>query len=206
MSHEFYVFGSVARGDATATSDVDILVIPRDENCSRDYPPTWSVYQRQTVLDYYKMGRLFAWHLYLESRCLFTPLPTPWLSSLGEPSSYQTARQDVEQLWMLLNGSLDEIRSGTDSLVYELGIAYTAIRDVAMSASWRWLGRPAFSRDAPYQLPIECPLRFGTYQVAMAARHASTRGADIPREIEQAAEALMAAPLNAWIKQLLQGL
>lgn len=206
MSQEFYVFGSVARGDASVGSDVDILVVPDDGQQAASYPASWSVYRRQTIREYYESGRLFAWHLHLESKCIFSPLRQPWLASLGEPSRYASARQDVEHLWQLLAESIEELRRGTDSLVYELGISYTALRDIAMSASWAWLGRPNFSRMVPYELPVECPLGAEAYRVAMAARHASARGAGIPGGAVAAAHSVMVAPLDGWVGRLLERL
>jgi Nucleotidyltransferase domain len=202
MSHELYAFGSLVRGDVTPSSDVDILVVPLDFAEPHRYPPGWSVYTRRTMLEYFQDGRLFAWHLHLESRCLFSPMEVPWLATLGKPAPYKTAREDVEQLGRLLAESLSEIRHASDSLVYELGLAYTAIRDIAMSASWAVAGRPNFSRNAPFELPGPCPLDCAAYRVAMAARHASTRGTVIPDGIERAAESLTAAPLDVWVTEL----
>jgi len=202
MNHELYAFGSLVRGDVTASSDVDILVVPFDTAEPGRYPLGWSVYTRPTILEYFRGGRLFAWHLHLESRCLYSSQVKPWLSTLGEPAPYRTAREDVGELNELLVESLLRMRQRSDSLVYEVGLAYTAIRDIAMSASWAVTGRPNFSSAAPFVLPVPCPIDRDTYEVAMAARHASTRGASIPPGIARAADTLTAAPLHAWIAEL----
>lgn len=202
MSHEFYAFGSVVRGDVTPSSDVDILVVPTETGREDCYPNGWSVYSRPVLCEYFRKGRLFAWHLHLESICLFSPHPEPWLATLGEPAPYATAREDVSDLQVLLGDSLDKIRQGSESLVYELGLVYTAIRDIGMAASWAVTGRPNFSRSAPFDLPHPCPVEYGAYAVAMAARHASTRGSDIPQGVESAAAAMMKAPLNTWVDEL----
>lgn len=200
--HEFYAFGSLIRGDVTPNSDADILVIPFHAGEKKRYPEKWSVYTRETLLEYFRKGRLFAWHLHLESRCLYTPLNEPWLVTIGTPASYQSARSDIVELKKLLDEALDQIQDKTNSMIYELGLVYTAIRDIAMSASWAVSGRPNFSRNAPYELPILCPLAPEIYRIAMMARHASTRGTHIPSEVELAVESIDGHSLHVWIKKL----
>lgn len=202
MNHEIHAFGSIVRGDVTPRSDVDILVIPLDGYASGQYPAGWSVYTQSTLREYFREGRLFAWHLRLESRCLFSPLKTTWLAALGEPAPYTSARADVAELRELLAESIRQLHGSSDSVVYELGLAYTAIRDIAMASSWVLDGRPNFSRDAPFEIALSCPLDRAAYGVAMAARHASTRGTSMPVEIEAAVDALTSAPLDAWAAEL----
>ena len=154
MNHEIYIFGSTVRGESAIDSDIDVLAIPSDGETASSYPPTWSVYSRDTLADYFAQGRLFAWHLYLESRVVFSASDRPWLQSIGAPAEYTTAKTDIETLGGLLRRSVSEIKKGTPSLVYEMGLIYTAVRDIAMSASWKLMGKPCFSRRAPYLLPL----------------------------------------------------
>lgn len=201
MNHELYVFGSICRGEISPTSDVDVLVVPfsDDRSC---YPSNWSIYTPQLLREYYSQGRLFAWHLHLEARNIFTSNDRPYLSMLGEPSLYSTMRSDIDDLEELLQESLNELRNGTKSEVYELGIAYTAIRDIAMSASWSILGAPCFSSDAPYRLPNPPPLQIGTYKQSMLARHSSTRGVEMSLDIDKAVKDIVNAPFGHWINSL----
>ena len=111
-------------------------------------------------------------------------------------------RSDIDDLEELLQESLDELRNGTNSEIFELGIAYTAIRDIAMSASWTILGAPCFSSDAPYRLPNPPPLEIGTYRQAMLARHSSTRGTEITVELDKAVKEIIDAPFGRWINSL----
>jgi hypothetical protein len=198
MTYEIYAFGSVTRGDVSPTSDVDILVLDDIPSNSR-FPRDWSVYSRSVVANYYKSGRLFAWHLHLEAVLLHPTGGGGFLAKLGAPSRYTTATDDIADLRVLLSGSLDEIRRGSLSQVYELGLVYTALRDVAMSASWQLLGRPSFSRYAPYEITPPCPLPRPAYETAMKARHASTRGTPEPADCQAAADAALASPLLEWL-------
>ena len=202
MSHDIYIFGSVVRGEVSGTSDIDVLVIPTSEPVSFAYPPSWSVYQQETIAAYFREGRLFAWHLHLESRCVYSAGPSNWLQSLGRPAPYLTAREDVSNLSSLLSDSLAQLRKGTDSAIYELGICYTALRDIAMAASWQALGAPSFSRYAPYRLPKPIPLDLAVYESAMLARHFSTRGGPRPGSIESTAAAVLDAQLIGWAHTL----
>lgn len=202
MSHEIFIFGSVVRGEVSGTSDIDVLVIPTNETAPSAYPPNWSVYQRETIAAYFHEGRLFAWHLHLESRCVYSAGPSNWLQSLGRPAPYVRAREDIASLSCLLSDSLAQLSEGSDSAIYEVGICYTALRDIAMAASWRALGAPSFSRYAPFRLPTPLPLDPEVYENAMLARHFATRGGPRPGAIERTATALLGAPLIAWVNTL----
>lgn len=198
MTYEIYAFGSVTRGDVSPTSDVDILVLDDIPSISR-FPRDWSVYSKATVSKYYEAGRLFAWHLHLEAVLLHPAGGGGFLATLGPPSRYATAADDIADLRVLLSSSIDEIRRGSPSQVYELGLVYTVLRDVAMSASWQLLGRPSFSRYAPYQIIPPCPLPRPAYEIAMKSRHASTRGIPQPADFHAAAGAVLASPLLEWL-------
>lgn len=201
MKHEIYVFGSICRGEISPTSDVDVLVLPFTDDRSK-LPVSWSIYAPELLREYYSQGRLFAWHLHLEAKCIFSPFERPFLNSLGAPAPYSTMRKDIDELEELLQEAIHELKNGTKSVVYELGIAYTAIRDLAMSASWALLGSPCFSSDAPYRLPNPCPLGFATYKQAKLARHSSTRGTEIEADLDQAVNEIICAPFEQWVESL----
>ena len=203
MNHDIHVFGSVIRGEVDASSDIDILVIPESGIAQNGYPVSWSVYSRETIAQYYSEGRLFAWHLHFESRCLYCFSGSSWLISLGEPAPYVTAEADIADLYDLLQAALRELDQQSPSFVYEVGLVYTAIRDIAMCASWSVLGVPCFSRRAPYLLPSKCPVPERIYNIAMAARHCSTRGGSPDIEnTEYAARMLLLTPLESWVNEL----
>lgn len=201
MTHDLYIFGSAVRGEVSSSSDIDVLVIPF-HNSQREYPSSWSVYSAETIESYFCAGRLFAWHLHLDARCIYSSGAIPYLSSLGTPASYSSAAVDIDDLDEMLRQSLVEIRGKTNNLIYELGIAYTAIRDIAMAASWTTMDRPCFSRNAPYLLPIPCPLPTEAYHGAMLARHSSTRGSEHEIDTIRVAKQLLAAPVLRWVNNI----
>ncbi len=178
MIHDIYVFGSICRGESSPTSDVDVLVIPFAGESS-EFPSGWSIYSPKLIQEYYAKGRLFAWHLHLEAKCVFSSDELSFLSRLGSPAPYSTMIDDINDLENLLQQAVTELKNGTRNIIYELGIIYTALRDLAMSASWTLLGVPCFSSNAPYKLPVHFPLSLATYKQAMLARHSSTRGTEL---------------------------
>ncbi len=201
MNHEIYIFGSAVRGEVSPTSDIDVLVIPT-EGSRTDYPPSWSVYSPEIIESHYRAGRLFAWHLHLEAQRIFPLEGASFLARLGAPAPYASALSDIADLEGLLKEALSEIRAGTNSLIYELGIAYTAIRDIAMAASWILLETPSFSRYTPYVLPTTCPLPIDAYRSAMLARHQTTRGTAYPFDSGAVAARLIASPVLDWVSDL----
>ncbi|MEW6422716.1 MAG: nucleotidyltransferase domain-containing protein [Deinococcota bacterium] len=201
MIHDLYIFGSAARGEVSSTSDIDVLVVPLGGG-KPEYPTGWSVYSPEVIQSYFESGRLFAWHLYLEAKCIHSANPMPYLSSLGQPAPYSSAGEDIDDLEGMLHDSLIEIQARTTNLIYELGIAYTAMRDIAMAASWVLMDRPCFSRDAPFLLPSPCPISRKAYKGAMLARHSSTRGSDHNIQAEDIAKELLSAPIISWVRDL----
>jgi len=199
--HDLYIFGSAARGEVSPSSDIDVLVIPLAQGQS-EYPDTWSVYSPTTIQSYFKSGRLFAWHLYLEAKCIHSANTKPYLLSLGTPAPYSSAGNDIDELEGMLRDSLHELQHQTKNLVYELGISYTAIRDIAMSASWALLDSPCFSRDVPFLLPSPCPLSREAYRGTMLARHSSTRGSNNQIDIPRVTQELLTAPILSWVRDI----
>ena len=201
MTHEIYIFGSMTRGEVSITSDSDVLVIP-DGSIPDLFPTSWSVYSKKTIETYFSNGRLFAWHLHLEAVRVYPQSGTAFLDQLGKPAPYSSIAEDLADLTFLLQSTLDELQQDSPSQIYELGLAYTAIRDIAMAASWAMLPRPSFSRYAPYKLPVPCRLPLAIYETAMYARHASTRGTPEPVEYAQAANYLTAFPILEWVESV----
>jgi len=191
----------MTRGEVSPSSDADVLVI-QDDPQPESFPPSWSVYSRKTIETYFASGRLFAWHLYLEAVRIYPRSGNGFLAELGEPAAYCSLNEDLADLRLLLENSLLELQNNSPSKIYELGIAYTAIRDIAMAASWSLLARPSFSRYAPYELPVRCPLHIGDYETAMRARHASTRGTAEPVGYDLAAYHLVASPILEWAESV----
>jgi hypothetical protein len=179
---ELYVFGSAASGEVDSESDLDVLVVLDDQERGGHFPPSWSVYSRSRVQNLYKLGTLFAWHLHLGAVKIFPRSAKGWISELGEPSPYSAAENEIGALIEIGADAVSELKNGTPSNVFELGIMYLVSRDIAMAASQIVLGAFTFSRFAPFQFKNPMfPLELAEYQYGMSCRRATTRGLQIAR-------------------------
>ena len=182
------VFGSMARGDNDGQSAADILVVVRDrsgkvpERVVMDYvrpsvnvSPTISWYGRDRLQNMFRSGHLFAWHLSRESRALWGPADIQEL--FGEPAPYQDALLDISSFQTIIEGIPAALRSCPRNAVYEMGLLYVCVRNIAMSASWHLCDAPDFTRYSPFNFKSRqfCASR-ADYELAMACRMASQRG------------------------------
>lgn len=187
------VFGSYGRGNSDANSDLDILVLCPDNGgtqsekhvrnfIARHYEiePSISWYGEEKLLHFFETGDLFAWHLFQES------FPMPGFSHLkeifGEPNAYKNCQDDINGLLEILKEIPNQISMNPQNMVYELGICYVCVRNIAMAASSVLCKKVDFGRYSPFSLPIR-PLLISLedYKVLASCRHASTRGFNAPR-------------------------
>ncbi len=199
MNAELYIFGSAVRGEIDASSDLDVLAVPAT-GITASYPEGWSIYQRSTLKRYFEEGRLFAWHLHLESVCVYKPTKESYIEGLGRPALYKDGVQDFENFNAMYCDAVAAIRAGTSSIIFETGLIYTCLRDLAMAASWHLLHRPDFSRYSPFHLPTPIPLSRAAYETAIASRHWSNRGC--PRTMllsQEDIKQLCSEKIREWI-------
>ena len=186
------IFGSYGRGSQDTRSDLDVLVICNDgagtqsESAVRaeiarkfDEAPSISWYGEKKMAHFFSTGDLFAWHLYSESY----PLPgyISMAEMFGRPESYLNCRHDIKGLRDILRSIPDQIAQNPQNLIYELGLAYVCLRNIAMTASSVLCETAIFSRCSPFHLPeIGQPISNADYDLLTQCRHASTRGAKAP--------------------------
>lgn len=182
------VFGSYARGDFDALSDLDVLVLVKDGSGTTSEEvvveaitpllpkrPSVSFYGERKLRAMFEEGHLYAWHLFLESHSIagFPDMKTIF----GQPSAYGTALEDVAGLIKILDDVERQIRSAPHNSIFEMGILYVCARNIAMSASWHFSRQPDFGRYSPFSFPkIPFPLSKTQYEIMMQCRMASTRG------------------------------
>lgn len=185
-----YIFGSTARGDNDARSDLDVLAIVEDnrgkvaEADVLSYIPkkfdgsdvSISWYGLARISQMFENGELFAWHLYRETLPIFETSQV--IRDLGEPGFYEDGKEDIDSFRLILSNIPNEVSSSPHNAVYELGLIYVCVRNIAMSASWTLRGYPDFSRYSPFNLPndLASPLSRDEYDVAMRCRLAGQRG------------------------------
>jgi hypothetical protein len=185
---EFYIFGSVCRGEPDPGSDIDVLAICDQPKASQELPASWSVYSPRRLRQLFKRGTLFAWHLYLEAVPIWPRGKTGFLKRFGPPGTYRGAKREISDLGEILCTAVTELKRGSKSEVYEFGVIALACRDTAMAAAPMLTGRFDFSRYAPLRLPAgRFPLTRREFDYLLVCRRATTRGAELRRirRIEQ---------------------
>lgn len=208
-----YIFGSVARGEQDALSDLDVLAVVRtgggkvaDEVVAQYIPPALqslklsiSWYGRDRLREMFENGELFAWHLAAETQPIFDP--TDFLPKLGRPGAYYEAAQDVASFLQVFGGIQDQIVASPYNAAYEAGLVYVCVRNIAMAASSRLAGVPDFSRYSALRLPnlAPCPITQAQFDIAMRARMASQRGYDPPPQATADFVLALVDRLTPWL-------
>lgn len=148
--------GSAARGELDDTSDIDLVAVysdpavqPRVTTDMWPIPVDVSHYRLATVQRMWSSGHLFAWHLYLEAIPL-GPSARAMLANLGKPTANQTCGQEAKDLLQDLEHSHSQVLAGSPNSIYEAGISYVCIRNIAIHLSWFTTRGLNFSRLAPW--------------------------------------------------------
>ncbi|MRT09681.1 nucleotidyltransferase domain-containing protein [Pantoea agglomerans] len=171
-----YAFGSLCRGEVSKDSDVDILALVdgRDERFgSHEY----SVYSYGRIIEMWAEGNPFAWHLFLESKLIFSADGDDFLRDIGKPHDYVNFKNDYLKFKTLLDESLKSLKSGTKSYIFEMSNIFLAVRNISICYSLACSEKPIFSRAAAQMLSnksIKLPLH--VYNILERSRILSTRG------------------------------
>jgi hypothetical protein len=150
----------------------------------------------------FKNGELFAWHLYAETIPIFEQ--RPFLSSLGRPNPYTDGVQDVQSFHKILKGIPDQVNENQYNAIYETGLIYVCVRNIAMAASWALCDKPDFSRYSPFHLRYvrESPISLDSYEITMACRMAAQRGLEPPLGVDAEFALRMYGQLDPWIDEI----
>lgn len=183
-------FGSFCREDYGVSSDIDILCISSfSENKKKLFNArikelisdraSVSFYQPERISLMYTEGHLFAWHLYSESKKVFSE-DLDFIDTLGIPAKYTGCLGDIKNFIDIIQGSRVAIKGGNSSIVYEAGLLYLCARNISMCGSYIFSRRVDFSKYSPYNIDLNSFLQFPVdkidYEYLIAARHSATRG------------------------------
>lgn len=169
-----YVFGSLVRGEFESDSDIDILTIGTEEELT-SLPSFCLKYTKRSIEECFQRGDLFAHHLFAESKLVFSSDGSDILGKLGYPHSYSTFKEDARQFLNIAHHSLCELQQQCYTTVYEMGLLYMCMRDLAMIATYLD-GRVSFSKYSPYKTALSLELPLEKYRLLKKSRVASTRG------------------------------
>jgi predicted nucleotidyltransferase len=191
------LFGSVARGDDDELSDLDLLALVQNgggpvsvEEVRATLPAglagkvaTISWYGMERLVEMHRSGELFAWHIHLDGKVLHDPVGA--VATLGVPAPYRRALDDVDAFLAIAADLPSQLERAERNAIYEFGVLYVCLRNVAMSASAHLSAQPDFTRKVPYRLGDgpPCPVSESEYRMSMLCRLASQRGLTLPLEI-----------------------
>ncbi|MBX3349805.1 MAG: nucleotidyltransferase domain-containing protein [Nitrospira sp.] len=150
-----WLYGSVSRGDAHTSSDVDILVVGGGDLPSEvserycDRRLSLSRYSWDELISMASYGSLFLHHMKVEARPLFeSPGAEGRLRNLlTNLPRYQRARRDLRAFGQSLLDISAELPDPSD-LRFELATLAALIRRIGILGSYL-LGRPRFDRIGP---------------------------------------------------------
>ncbi|UZD97637.1 nucleotidyltransferase domain-containing protein [Pseudomonas corrugata] len=201
MSMHIYAFGSICRGEIDLGSDVDLLACVDGPAEQIDHEK-YSVYRYERIQALWQEGNPFAWHLHLESKLLFSPDGTDFLSDLGKPARYIADVGDCTKFQKLFDRSYQELRQSSNSATFHLSCMFLAIRNFATCHSLS-LGHPIFSRKSPLMVQPSLDIDPQAFSILTRARLLSTRGFGENITYEEVATATKAvAIVPRWMKAL----
>lgn len=171
-----YAFGSVCRGEVAKDSDVDLLVLTNGEK--EDFAhDAYSIYSYERMNQLWREGNPFAWHLFYESKMIFSNDGGDYLHSIKKPGIYKEYQVDFSKFYTLLTNAIDKVNNNSNSLVFELSNIFLAIRNIAMCYSLAHEQKPVFSRHSA-KLLGEKSIKLGcdSYHILERCRILGTRG------------------------------
>ncbi|WP_343319354.1 nucleotidyltransferase domain-containing protein [Sphingobacterium multivorum] len=170
-----YIFGSVVRGEIDKYSDIDLILIS-DESLVDIDVNKYSIYTSDRIKELYKEGNPFAWHLYYESKLVYSS-DEDFLTNLGRPEKYINCKSDLLKFKQLFNDSVDSIKENDFSIVFDLSMIFLAIRNFATCFTLGCYERPIFSRRS-FEKLSDFPLILDERitDLLMMSRISSTRG------------------------------
>jgi len=199
-----YAFGSVCRGEVDPSSDIDMLAIVNGRD-SRFNPQDYSIYSYSRIEELWKQGNPFAWHLYLESKLIFSSDNIDYLQALGEPSPYNSGLSDCEKFREIFSTAKESIESSPFAEVFDLSSVFLGVRNFATCYSLHRNINPDFSRNSARNLgKYSVPVAVSIYDLLERARILCTRGLGellTPDEVFKAKMVL--DEVDSWMKELI---
>lgn len=169
-----YAFGSIARGELSPTSDVDVLLIREESEVAQ--APSWAqCYSESELSDIFRTGDLFAYHLHAESTLIHSTSGTDIIEDLGRPGPYNHWKSDLDKFMTVVRYAVESLADSPRS-VFHKGLLYMGCRDIAMIYAHVEMGTDNFSRESPYHLDVSPPAPIEVYREWNCCRLASTRG------------------------------
>lgn len=199
-----YAFGSVCRGEVDISSDIDMLAIVNGYD-SRFNQSDYSVYSYERIEDLWDQGNPFAWHLFLESKLIYSQDDIDYLQSIGEPRIYKSGVADCKKFREIFLSAKESIGNSGLTEIFDLSSIFLAVRNFATCYSLHGHINPDFSRNSARNLgAYSIPINASTYSLFERARMLCTRGLGetlCPAEIYKAKMTL--GEIDSWMVEIL---
>lgn len=174
MSTHFYAFGSICRGEIDLSSDIDLLACVSTPRSDID-PKNFSIYTYNRLRELWAEGNPFAWHLYLESKMIYSSDSSDFIQELGSPTVYLNSETDCKKFRSIFLEASNSLKESSNSIIFNLSCMFLAMRNFATCFSFR-SEKPIFSRKSPLLITTPIPLSNEIYELFSRARILSTRG------------------------------
>lgn len=173
-----YIFGSICRGEIDKQSDIDLLaVLENGEDQSNFDINKFSVYTVKRLKEIWQEGNPFAWHLFIESKLVFSSNDSDLFQKWGQPNLYSHLRRDLQKFSNLFNESIKSINESKSSIIFDFSMIFLAIRNFASCYSLGCLKEYNFSRYSALDLKSNrLKISSKSYKILERARILSTRG------------------------------
>ncbi|WGE72358.1 nucleotidyltransferase domain-containing protein [Actinobacillus equuli subsp. haemolyticus] len=170
-----YAFGSICRGEMTDTSDIDVLVCHAQHENINFSDKEFSIYSYEKLAYLWKEGNPFAWHLFTESKLIYSNDDSDYIYNLGEPAQYRNIKNDLKKFKELFNTSSSEINQENINITFNLSCIFLAIRNIATCYSL-FMGTPCFSRNSALKIRPKLSISNSAFITLENARILTTRG------------------------------
>lgn len=175
-----YIFGSACRGELDKYSDIDMLAIYNDKNEINHLDENKiSIYSEEKIQKIWSLGNPFAWHLYYESKLVYSSNNKDFLNNLDKPSIYKDGLSDCIKFYEILEKSADSVKKDSYSIVFDFSTIFLCIRNISTCYSLHF-NKPNFSRDSAILLgQNSLNIDSDVYNILKTCRLANTRGLNI---------------------------
>jgi predicted nucleotidyltransferase len=174
-----YLFGSLCRGEIDEFSDVDLLaIIGANENINTQLDTQkFSIYKEKRMMELWKEGNPFAWHLFQESKLIHSDNNEDIRRTSGKPNSYTNLESDLKKFSTLFYDSIKSINNSEHSDTFDLSMLFLSIRNFASCYSLGALNEFNFSRKSALKLKTDkLKISDESFSILERARILSTRG------------------------------
>lgn len=199
-----YAFGSICRGEVDASSDIDMLAIVNGRD-DRFNPKEYSIYSYARIHELWEQGNPFAWHLFLESKLIYSSDNADYLRSIGEPSAYKSGIADFKKFREIFLSAKESIEGSDLTETFDLSSVFLAIRNFSTCYSLHCFIKSDFSRNSARNLGVHSvPIDDSTYDLFQRARVLCTRGVGELLSSYEVGKAKMALKkIETWMNEII---